>query len=214
LEASKNSRQYPGMKKIACLLLALGAFAPLSASARPYHLTPVSWIVATRNNIDVDDRYVTIIGHVTRRMGSEEYWFTDGTGSVRLDSENFDLPVGPRLVIGGRIDQAYLGFGHIEVDVRHWRYAPVVHHAPANTVVVTRTVAVPAASAVVPTPTPAASTPPPAPAPAPAVSTAPPAPAPAPTPAPSQPASTNPAPVSATAPATNASPLTPPAESH
>jgi hypothetical protein len=190
------------MKKFACLVLALGAFAPLSASARPYHVTPVSWIVATRNNIDVDDRYVTIIGHVTRRMGDEEYWFSDGTGSVRLDSENFDLPVGPRLVIGGRIDQAYLGFGHIEVDVRHWHYAPVVHHAPVHTVVVTRTVAVPAASALVPTPTPAASTPPPAPAPATA-------------PAPSQPASTNPAPVSQTAPAsTNATPLTPPAESH
>jgi hypothetical protein len=174
-------------------------------------LTPVSWIVATRNNIDVDDRYVTIIGHVTRRIGSEEYWFTDGTGSVRLDSENFDLPIGRRIVIGGRIDQAYLGFGHIEVDVRKWHYAPIVHHAPpVQTVVVTRTVTVPAASAVVPTPVPA---PTPAPAPA-AASTPPPAPAPETTPAPSQPASTNPAPVSQTAPATNASPLTPPAETH
>ena len=88
-----------------------------------YHQTTVRWVVATRDNLDVDDRYVTLVGRVTRRIGDEEYWFTDGTGSVRLDSEDFELPVGPRLIIGGRIDQAYLGFGHLEVDVRHWHYA-------------------------------------------------------------------------------------------
>ena len=96
--------------------------APKPHLRRPYHLTPISWIVATRDKIHYDDRYVTIIGHVTRRIGDDEYWFSDGTGSVRLDSENFDLPVGRRLVVGGRIDQAWLGFGHLEVDVRRWRY--------------------------------------------------------------------------------------------
>ncbi|MCE0483416.1 MAG: NirD/YgiW/YdeI family stress tolerance protein [Methylacidiphilales bacterium] len=105
-------------------LFALLVFIPTAAQAEPpFHLTTVSWVVATRNNLDVDDRYVTLIGHVTRRIGDETYWFTDGTGSVRLDSENFDLPIGPKIVIGGRIDQAYLGFGHLEVDVRHWHYA-------------------------------------------------------------------------------------------
>jgi hypothetical protein len=186
------------MKKLLPILLALGSFAPLCASAKPYHVTPVSWIVATRNNISVDDRYVTIIGHVTRRMGDEEYWFTDGTGSVRLDSENFDLPVGPRLIIGGRIDQAYLGFGHIEVDVRHWRYAPV--HKP-----VAKTAAATPATATPPPPAPA---PAPSPAPAPTASTPPPAPAP--TPAPVTQTTTT----STTTTTTNASPLTPPAESH
>jgi uncharacterized protein (TIGR00156 family) len=98
--------------------------APPPVPAQPlYHLTTVRWVVNTRDNMDVDDRYVTLVGRVTRRIGDEEYWFTDGTGSVRLDSEDFDLPVGARLVIGGRIDQAYLGFGHLDVDVRHWRYA-------------------------------------------------------------------------------------------
>lgn len=88
-----------------------------------YHLTRVSYIVATRDNLDVDDRYVTIVGHVTRRIGDDEYWFSDGTGSVRLDSENFDLPIGRRIIVGGRIDQAWFGIGHLEVDVRRWRYA-------------------------------------------------------------------------------------------
>jgi uncharacterized protein YdeI (BOF family) len=112
-------------------MLALAAVLSLFAGSKafagppphPYHLTTVSWVVATRNNLDDDDRYVTLIGHVTGRQGDEEYFFTDGTGTVRLDSADFELPVGPKIVIGGRIDQAYLGFGHLEVDVRNWHYA-------------------------------------------------------------------------------------------
>jgi uncharacterized protein YdeI (BOF family) len=91
-------------------------------AGHPYHLTTVSWVIATRNNIDKDDRYVTLIGNVTGRDG-DDYLFTDGTGTVRLDSDDFKLPIGPKIVVGGRIDQAYLGFGHLEVDVRQWHYA-------------------------------------------------------------------------------------------
>src|SRR3984885_11221992 len=54
----------------------------------PYHLTTVSWVIATRNNINTDDRYVTLIGHVTGREGGD-YLFTDGTGTVRLDAGDF-----------------------------------------------------------------------------------------------------------------------------
>jgi uncharacterized protein (TIGR00156 family) len=119
------------MKKISLTFFAastlLGLFS-VSASAapheHPYHLTTVGWVVNTRDNLDMDDRYVTLVGHVTRRIGDDEYWFTDGTGSVRLDSEDFDLPIGKKIVLGGRIDQAYLGFGHLEVDVRRWHLAP------------------------------------------------------------------------------------------
>jgi uncharacterized protein YdeI (BOF family) len=115
------------MKKTLWALLAMTAFLGLSTTFShaepPYHLTTVSWVVATRNDIDKDDRYVTLIGHVTGRDGDEDYFFTDGTGTVRLDSEKFELPIGPRLEIGGRIDQAYLGIGHLEVDVRHWHFA-------------------------------------------------------------------------------------------
>jgi hypothetical protein len=202
------------MKTIVLALLSLTALVPLSASARPYHFTPVSWIVATRNNIDVDDRYVTIIGHVTRRMTDEEYWFTDGTGQVRLDSENFDLPIGRRIVIGGRIDQAYLGFGHIEVDVRRWHYAPlrtattvvtaVTHRAPAPAVHVT----VPAASS---TPVDAAPTPTPAPAPVTSTTTTTSTTA---TSAPTSDSPSGPTTESATSATTNGSPLTPPADHH
>ncbi len=100
--------------------------APAAAAQKkdtPYHLTTVSWIISVRDNINQDDRYVTLIGRVTGKAGDETYFFTDGTGTIRLDSENFELPIGQKIVVGGRIDQAYLGFGHLEVDVRHWEYA-------------------------------------------------------------------------------------------
>jgi uncharacterized protein YdeI (BOF family) len=115
------------MKKTRLALLATSAWLALflpelhAAPAGPlYQLTTVRWVVNTGNDMGVDDRYVTLVGQVTRRIGDNEYWFTDGTGSVRLDSEDFDLPIGQKLVIGGRIDQAYLGFGHLEVDVQRW----------------------------------------------------------------------------------------------
>jgi uncharacterized protein YdeI (BOF family) len=117
------------MKKTFWALLTVSAFLGVStsfATAAPppaYHLTTVSWVVATRNDIDKDDRYVTLIGQVTGRTGDETYFFTDGTGTVRLDSADFELPIGPKIVVGGRIDQAYLGFGHLEVDVRRWHLA-------------------------------------------------------------------------------------------
>jgi uncharacterized protein (TIGR00156 family) len=118
------------MRKIHIAFFAVSAFLGFfsrPAAAAPagpaYHLTTVGWVVATRDNLDVDDRYVTLVGRVTRRIGDDEYWFTDGTGSVRLDSEDFDLPIGQKIILGGRIDQAYLGFGHLEVDVRRWHLA-------------------------------------------------------------------------------------------
>ncbi len=103
---------------------ALLVIPSLSAQAAPpYHLTTVSWVLATRDNLDEDDKYVTLIGRVTGRDGGGDYFFNDGTGIVRLDPGDFVLPVGPRIVVGGRIDQAYLGIGHLEVDVRNWHYA-------------------------------------------------------------------------------------------
>ncbi len=183
------------MKNTILVLLSCTFLAPLAASARPYHLTSVRWIVDTRNNIDVDDRYVTLVGHVTRRIGGEEYWFADATGQIRLDSENFDLPIGRRVMIGGRIDQAYLGIGHIEVDVRNWHYAPLRKPALVAVHPVTHEVTAP---------------------PAPVVDRAP-APAPVETTNPTTTANTTSSQTpsgSISQPLTNATPLTPPAETH
>ena len=88
----------------------------------PYHLTTVSWVVETKNDLKVDDRYVSLIGRVTKRLNDDSYLFSDGTGSIQLDCPHAELPVGAKVVIGGRIDQAYLGIGPLEINVREWRY--------------------------------------------------------------------------------------------
>ena len=159
------------MKNIVFALLSLVLLAPVVASARPCHLTSVRWIVDNRNNINVDDRFVTLVGHVTRRIDDEEYWFADGTGQIRLDSENFDLPLGRTIVLGGRIDQAYLGIGHLEVDVRNWHYYVPIHRATAPAAAhpvthtdteTTRTTVTTPAPVTIPAPSPVMTTPPPA----------------------------------------------------
>src|SRR5450432_846055 len=98
------------MNKTLWAFLAMAGFLGISTASSDadpaYHLTTVSWVVATRNDMDKDDHFVTLIGHVTGRDNGGDYFFTDGTGTVRLDSEKIELPVGPRIVIGGRIDQA------------------------------------------------------------------------------------------------------------
>ena len=88
-----------------------------------YHITSVRWIHSTKENWDDDDRYVVLCGKVTKAEGDETYWFNDGTGTIKLDSEK-KLPIGKPIVIRGRVDQDWLGWGTLEVDVRTWRNEP------------------------------------------------------------------------------------------
>jgi uncharacterized protein YdeI (BOF family) len=89
----------------------------------PPQVTPVSWVLATQHNDNVDERRVVLVGRVTHPDNGSDWWFTDGTGSVRLETGDRVPPVGPLLRIVGRIDQATWGIGVIEVKVRHWGYA-------------------------------------------------------------------------------------------
>jgi uncharacterized protein YdeI (BOF family) len=115
------------MKKFALTFLAfaslLGASTTvLSAGPNPPNqLTTVSWVVAMRNHPSADGRYVILIGHVTQNMGGNTYMFTDGTGSIQLDGGKYVLPVNQPLVIRGRINQPFLFFGSLEVDLTNWQ---------------------------------------------------------------------------------------------
>ncbi len=116
------------MKFMPILALAL-ALAPAfsgtaQASPTPAQITPISWIVQTQHNLDVDDKSVTLVGQVVKRDGGSDWWFSDTTGSVRLDTGDMELPVGKTLVVRGRIDQSRFGIGYLEVEVNHWDYAP------------------------------------------------------------------------------------------
>ena len=118
------------MKKtmIACLTaLSFFGTAALKADENPNtakdHVTSIAWIVARDNDDDigVDDRYAVIIGKVTQKYKDETYFFDDGTGTIQLDTD-IKLPVGKPIVVRGKIDQAFLGIGKLELDVKSWRY--------------------------------------------------------------------------------------------
>ncbi len=87
------------------------------------HVSSVAWVIARDkdDDIGVDDRYVVLVGKITEKVKDETYLFTDGTGTIQLDSEA-KLPVGVPIVIRGQIDQAFLGIGKLEVDVTSWRH--------------------------------------------------------------------------------------------
>ena len=106
------------------LALAMGATVSRAfPPGPPPPVTPVSWILATKNNDRFDERRVVLVGHITHPDNGSDWWFTDGTGSVRLETGDRVPPVGPLLRIVGRVDQATWGIGVIEVKVKRWTYA-------------------------------------------------------------------------------------------
>ncbi len=107
---------------ILATILLLGAFIP-RAHADPAQVTPIQWIISTQHNGDVDDKHVTLVGRVIKPDQGSDWWFSDTSGSVRLDTGDKELPVGPMLVVSGRIDHAKFGIGYLEVEVSHWDYA-------------------------------------------------------------------------------------------
>jgi len=116
------------MKKILLLtsvLLAFGGAAVLNASDSPdsnkYHLTTVKWVEGIQNGLDNDNKYVVLEGKVTQKHDSDTYFFTDGTGSIELDSD-IELPVGVPIIIRGEVDQAFLHIGPLEINVESWRH--------------------------------------------------------------------------------------------
>ncbi len=120
------------MKNTLLCILAIFALMTLPAKmvmasegpdSNRYHITTVRWIESTKENWDNDDRYVVLCGKVTKKEGDETYWFNDGTGTIKLDSEK-KLPLGKAIVIRGRVDQDFFIWGTLEVDVRTWRSEP------------------------------------------------------------------------------------------
>lgn len=118
------------MKKsliVCATVFALIGAAALKADENPNitkdHVTSIAWIQAKdkADDIGVDDRYAVLVGKVTEKIKDETYLFSDGTGTIQLDSE-IKLPVGKTIVVRGNIDQAFLGIGKLELEVSSWRY--------------------------------------------------------------------------------------------
>ena len=87
------------------------------------HVTSIRWIQARDkdDDIGVDQRWVVLVGKVTKVVKDNVYIFCDGTGSIQLDSD-VKLPVGAKIVVRGEIDQAFLGIGTLEVNVESFRH--------------------------------------------------------------------------------------------
>jgi uncharacterized protein YdeI (BOF family) len=112
------------MKPSLLLIASLAALSAFRASAHePAQITPISWVLATQHNGGVDDKRVVLVGRVIKPDQGSDWWFSDATGSVRLDTGDKELPVGRLLRVTGNIDQAKWGIGYLEVEVRHWEYA-------------------------------------------------------------------------------------------
>ena len=92
------------------------------------HVTSVNWIQANQNNLEYDNNKVTVIGKIIEKEG-DDYIFSDGTGRIELDSD-IDLPLGKEIAIHGRIDEAYLHIGPLQIDVDGWN--PVWHKGRAH----------------------------------------------------------------------------------
>ncbi len=112
------------MKKAVLVFISLGLAITTSqaSDSETPHITPIKWILDTQHNGDVDDKYVTMVGRVIKPDQGSDWWFSDTTGSVRLETGDKDLPVGPLLKVSGHIDQAKLGIGYLEIEVKHWEY--------------------------------------------------------------------------------------------
>ena len=87
------------------------------------HVSSIRWVIARDkdDDISVDQRYVVLVGKVTKKIHDDTYIFSDGTGKIQLDSD-VKLPVGETIAIRGEIDQAFLGIGDLEVDVQSFRH--------------------------------------------------------------------------------------------
>lgn len=106
-----------------------------SCSASPYdkdpdsnkwHITTVKWIKGTHNSLKDDERYVVLLGKITKKIDGDTYILNDGTGTIELDSD-IELPVGKNIVVRGLIDQAWLNIGisdhdNVEIEVKSWRF--------------------------------------------------------------------------------------------
>lgn len=94
--------------------------------ANKWHITTVKWIKGTHNALKDDERYVVLLGKITKKIDGDTYLFQDDTDVIELDSD-IVLPVGKNIVVRGLIDQAWLNIGvsdhgNVEIEVKSWRY--------------------------------------------------------------------------------------------
>jgi len=110
---------------VTAVMLSLGGMVALNANDSPdankYHLTTIKWVEGIQNGLNNDNKYVVLEGRVTKQLDDDSYQFSDGTGTIELDSD-IKLPVGKKIIVRGEVDQAFLHIGPLEINVQSWRH--------------------------------------------------------------------------------------------
>jgi uncharacterized protein YdeI (BOF family) len=103
------------MKLFYVIAILLAGIAGIASSA-PYSDPTATTISEIRAN-PIEDRHVTIEGQVTQILGFGYYTFSDGTGTIQLDADEFpssSFPLNQKLVVRGEVDH---NDGVLEIDV-------------------------------------------------------------------------------------------------
>lgn len=100
---------------------ALVLAAPVSAQQTVVPAAPTYHSVAEVLKNPIDDIPVTLEGSIVKKLAKEKYLFTDGSGEIRIEIENEDLPATPitdnmRVRISGEVEKDFLVSPEIEVD--------------------------------------------------------------------------------------------------
>lgn len=114
-------------RKIAALtLLATGAFLlqgaqPASAEYTGPGATKTVDTVAQVLKNPVDDQNVSLTGILTKKVGSDKYTFSDGTGEIRVEIDSEDFPKvavddKTKIRITGEVEKDFMESPEIDVD--------------------------------------------------------------------------------------------------
>jgi len=112
----------PKVLHLVIIFLWMGVFILISqadTANHAYQLKSVSQILSGQVGEKSDQSYVVLIGRVIRPVGDDDYIFSDGTGMIRLHSEDSRLMPGHPIMVGGRIDES--SGGQVTVKVLRWR---------------------------------------------------------------------------------------------
>ena len=120
-DMSKYSVYLLGLVAAAALFTSFSAVAhDENPDGNKWKQTTIRWVVQNENDLDKDYKFVALVGTITKQLDDDTYLFSDGTGTIELDSD-IALPVGKPIVVRGEIDQAYLHIGPLELNVDSWR---------------------------------------------------------------------------------------------
>lgn len=103
---------------------AAAAFALATGAAFAQYVGPSNVKLATVAEVlksGTDDQHVALRGNLLKKVGSEKYEFSDGTGTIRVEIDKKIFPAGPidekaRVEIQGEVEKEFMSSPEIDVD--------------------------------------------------------------------------------------------------